>query len=296
MRTVPIVRSAVLSLTCAWSLHALAEQYNCWDTYCGTTSTNEPGLGCNAQGGGGGAGGGVAGIGGGGGGGCGTCGTGGGIGGGGGKGSGSGSGSGGGWAQPHDEPFYETDGPGSTGMLFAQWLKALLASGNVPDTILHGPGHRGSGCPGSECSPVGMPAWWVSEPYLSLRVEDEPLGYQPALGPRMAFHVAYRQRGTVPEEAAVFSVGANWTCSLRSWLTTNSGYAYVHRGGAGLDRYVIDTPDFREGSKVSWVEGTGWVLETRTGAKAVFALAFQVAGETRYFLSAQYDPTGNGMT
>jgi hypothetical protein len=39
------------------------------------------------------------------------------------------------------------------------------------------------GCP--SCS--GMPVWWVSEPYTSLWLQDEPLGYQPTIGSRISF-------------------------------------------------------------------------------------------------------------
>src|SRR5205814_4025334 len=31
-------------------------------------------------------------------------------------------------------------------------------------------------------SAAAMPVWWVSEPRLNLRLEDEPLGYNPAVG------------------------------------------------------------------------------------------------------------------
>src|SRR5206468_8463210 len=39
----------------------------------------------------------------------------------------------------------------------------------------------------------GMPGWEVSEPYVSLWLHDEPLGYQPALGQHVSFELAYKQ-------------------------------------------------------------------------------------------------------
>src|SRR5207248_6460981 len=74
----------------------------------------------------------------------------------------------------------------------------------------------GQGC--RMCASVGMPTWWVSEPYINLRMEDEPLGYQPAHGARVAFRLSYRQRGAVLEDPAVFGVGINWSCSFRAYV------------------------------------------------------------------------------
>ena len=59
--------------------------------------------------------------------------------------------------------------------------------------------------PAGSCG--GMPQWWIQEPTVNLRLEDEPLGYNPALGPRVAFDLSYRQRGAVTEDPAIFGVG-----------------------------------------------------------------------------------------
>src|SRR6266478_1629015 len=51
--------------------------------------------------------------------------------------------------------------------------------------------------PKPPCSPwsvagsCGMPTWWISQPYVNMRLEDEPLGYQPAVGPRVSFSLSY---------------------------------------------------------------------------------------------------------
>src|ERR1019366_5596680 len=42
----------------------------------------------------------------------------------------------------------------------------------------------------------GMAVWEASEPSISLWLYDEPLGYQPGIGPRITFGLAYKQRGT----------------------------------------------------------------------------------------------------
>ena len=45
---------------------------------------------------------------------------------------------------------------------------------------------------------IGMPVWRVSEPYMNLWVDDEPLGYQPSRGPRVSFKLSDTQRAATP--------------------------------------------------------------------------------------------------
>jgi RHS repeat-associated protein len=82
-------------------------------------------------------------------------------------------------------------------------------------TAIHEPPGDGATttCPDAR----GMPVWWVSEPFITLRLEDEPLGYQPARGPRVGFHLSYRQRGNVPP--ALTGVGPHWSSSFRAFIS-----------------------------------------------------------------------------
>ena len=41
-----------------------------------------------------------------------------------------------------------------------------------------------------------MPYYWISEKLINLHLEDEPLGYTPARGLPVKFHLSYRQRGS----------------------------------------------------------------------------------------------------
>jgi len=45
------------------------------------------------------------------------------------------------------------------------------------------------------CAGCGMPAWWVTEPYVTLWLSDEPLSYYTSSGQRMSFRWTYQQRG-----------------------------------------------------------------------------------------------------
>src|SRR6266702_639265 len=61
--------------------------------------------------------------------------------------------------------------------------------------------------------------WGVSEPYLALWFDDEPLGYQPALGPRVSLALAWKQRETtMGSDPAIFGFGPNWNFSWISYV------------------------------------------------------------------------------
>ncbi len=107
-------------------------------------------------------------------------------------------------------------------------------------------GPSGGGCGG--CA-AGMPIWWVSEPYINLRLEDEPLGYNPSHGPRVSFTLSYRQRGVVKEEPEIFGVGTNWSVSFRAYLAPiTSTLIRVHKGGAGAIDYIPGEANYQDGS------------------------------------------------
>ena len=68
-------------------------------------------------------------------------------------------------------------------------------------------------------SPLGMPRWTVSEPYIDLTIHDEPLGYQPALGRRVSFHLYYGQRAIQQPQPWAFNVGTNWDTYWLNYVT-----------------------------------------------------------------------------
>jgi RHS repeat-associated protein len=143
-----------------------------------------------------------------------------------------------------------------------------------------------------------MPTYWVSEPYVNLRMEDEPLGYSGARGPRVSFHLSYRQRGAVVEDASVFGLGNNWSCSFRAYLADLGGtpdHLRLHRGGAGFIDYTNGVAQYRDGSIVTSITG-GYQIEYRDGAKDTFTTSFLDNSVTYYFLTTHTDPTGNALT
>lgn len=70
-----------------------------------------------------------------------------------------------------------------------------------------------------------MPIWEVSEPYINLWMYDEPVGYQPGIGGRLAFKLAYKQRESRTMSPNFFGMGNLWDCS---WLS------YIEDDGIGL--------------------------------------------------------------
>ena len=91
---------------------------------------------------------------------------------------------------------------------------------------------------------VGMPVWEVSEPYINLWLYDEPLGYQPGVGPRLSFRLAYKQRGAPVVSPKIYSVGTNWTCS---WLN------YVEDDGIGSQAALT----MKSGSRIVYTPPDG---------------------------------------
>jgi len=106
---------------------------------------------------------------------------------------------------------------------------------------LGGPGLRpgGGSNPQSSCSSCsGMPVWRVSEPYINLWLEDEPIGYQPPLGPRVSFQLSYKQRLETSLPSNFSSVGQSWVCPWLSGIEANWYYTY----GQFLHFNLYDNP------------------------------------------------------
>jgi hypothetical protein len=145
-----------------------------------------------------------------------------------------------------------------------------------------------------------MPSYWVSEPYIDLRIEDIPLFYSPSRGLPIQLRLSYRQRGVVPEDPAVFGVGANWSCSFRSYLvdltSVTPGWMRLHRGGAGLIDYTNNITQYRDGSLLTG-SGGNFQIEYADGSKDVFQKNFVNADGTNfYFMTSQTDPAGNTLS
>jgi YD repeat-containing protein len=146
----------------------------------------------------------------------------------------------------------------------------------------------------------GMPAWRISEPYITLWVEDEPLGYQPARGDRVAFQIFYKQRDDVVRSTNWFSVGTLWNSSWLSYVEqseTNTAVMYVP--GGGKRRYTVDGTTLQIDSNTRMerlTNGggalTGYRVLYRDGSLDVYDFVVTGATWTNAFLTAQVNRVG----
>ena len=140
-----------------------------------------------------------------------------------------------------------------------------------------------------------MPEFWVSSPYINLRVEDVPLWWNPGAGRAVQFHLSYRQRGFSQELTNVFGVGTNWSCSFRAYTLSMGGtpeWVQVHKGGAGWIAYTNGVTQYLDGSILTNISG-GYQIQYADGATDTFTNSFNDGGSIYYFLSSQSDPQGN---
>lgn len=170
---------------------------------------------------------------------------------------------------------------------------------------MDGAGGGGPASPTNGPGPVGMPVWQVSEPYISLWLHDEPLGYQPAIGPRISFKLAYKQReATAGLNPNLFSVGKKWnlswfsyvtqTLSLNSQLQTSTNYT-IHLGNgmevtfSGTNGAVASsgTNDYLTNTRLSGDITNGFTLLYPDGSQDVydFLVPFDGGGFCAAFLS-----------
>jgi len=127
--------------------------------------------------------------------------------------------------------------------------------------------------PGGDDGCPGMPVWRVSEPYITLWLEDEPLGYQPAIGPRISFRLSFKGR-----EAAAgydrngFSVGKKWNFSWRSYVVKdwNSNNMVFFPGGG--NRTYTTNMDYLTNTRLTGDTTNGFTLFFPDGGKDVYGL------------------------
>jgi len=72
---------------------------------------------------------------------------------------------------------------------------------------------------GQDDTTVGMPEWYISEPYINLWVKDIPVFYTTSLGKNISFRIAYKQRDTRPADASTTVPPTGWS---HNW------FSYIH--------------------------------------------------------------------
>lgn len=144
--------------------------------------------------------------------------------------------------------------------------------------------------------PIGMPQWEVSEPYISLWIRDQPLGFAPALGSPISFALGYKQRETVSGlDSAVFSVGKKWNCSWLSFISKDSDGSMLVLFPGGGQRNLTNNVDYLTRATVVGETNTGYTVFYPEGSRAIYGfLVTNTAGVfSKAFLSEQWDPEGH---
>lgn len=122
-------------------------------------------------------------------------------------------------------------------------------------------------------SDCGMPVWSVSEPNLTLWVTDQPLGYQPSVGPRVGVKLAYNQREKISgADPGMFSVGKKWAFGWSSYidLDYNTNKVVHFRGGG--QRAFAGTNDYLTNTRLTGDTNAGYTLVYPDGSKDIFSL------------------------
>ncbi|MFN0068767.1 MAG: hypothetical protein ACKVYV_14160, partial [Limisphaerales bacterium] len=160
----------------------------------------------------------------------------------------------------------------------------------------------------------GMPTWRVSEPFINLWLEDTPLAYEPAYGPEVTLHLAYRQRdedaGALPDFT---SFGSLWNCSLLSHVKAQQpiqyngpGLAEVFLPGGGKAQFTFSSnplagPDYNNyGQLLEVFDGDdlleGFEFLKPDGSKYVYGYRPANTLTTHFFLTGIVDPQGRALT
>ncbi len=123
-------------------------------------------------------------------------------------------------------------------------------------------------CP-TGCS--GMPVRRVSEPYETIWLLDEPLGYQPSIGSRISLTLGYKQReSTAGMNPGIFSLGRLWNFSWLSYVTHDpfgSNVVYFPGGGS---RTFEGTVDYLTSTSLTGNMAEGYTLYYPDGSIDVY--------------------------
>jgi RHS repeat-associated protein len=144
-----------------------------------------------------------------------------------------------------------------------------------------------------------MPVWRVSEPAISLWLNDEPLGYQPAAGPRISLQLGFKQRevsaGMLPN---IFSVGKKWNFSWLSYVSPDANGVSVLHFQNGREATYYTTNDYLSNTRLTGNANSGYMLSNPDGSKNVYGFivtnSFGVFQQA--FLTEQWNANGQKTT
>jgi len=156
-----------------------------------------------------------------------------------------------------------------------------------------------------------MPVWWVSQPYISLWLKDEPLGYQPTIGQRISFYLAFKQRETTAgfvtkhfqcwKKVGVFPGSLMWG---RTRTQTAWSFSRTAASGRSIPPTIISptprlTGNTNIGFTLSYPDGSqnvyGFIVTNSSGAfqEAFLTQSLNPKGQATTFNYSSYTPAAS---
>ena len=144
----------------------------------------------------------------------------------------------------------------------------------------------------------GMPAWWVSEPYINVWLADEPVGYTTSRGEDFPFRLTIKQRD---------SVGSFFAYSRPGFLHNWYSRIYIQGMPVKLTQYVTNysgtniigittnhPPVYSTNGFLSWTA----TLDLPTGGQVTYNSSsnwtYSYDEETKTYLQPSYGVLGDG--
>jgi len=142
-----------------------------------------------------------------------------------------------------------------------------------------------------------MPIWEVSEPYISVWLYDQPLGYAPGLGYPISFKLAYKQREARVPSDHYFNFGPMWNSSWLTYISVDTDPTMISALGgereyAGIDTYY--SPEKLQGAAGGGT--TNYTLSYPNGAKDYYNTLYPsitINGKAVALLTDKVDPFGH---
>ena len=166
-----------------------------------------------------------------------------------------------------------------------------------------------TGCNGGMCSPPGMAAYDFHLMLVNLNITDEPVGYDPPIGPAVRFRATYNQRESYqPQTFSYMNLGPKWTFDWLSYIEDSSTLSapvnlYVRGGGQETyDGYDPTTetyaPHKESRATVRRVTSSPIKYERLLpdGAIEVFEQVHGTFPSRKVFMTKSIDPHGNAIT
>lgn len=145
----------------------------------------------------------------------------------------------------------------------------------------------------------GMTTWSVTEPYITLWLQDVPLFYHQGDGSRMQLKLSYKHRSAAQQDTSFSGFGDKWSCNWLGMLETyNTGApASEHLAGGGVRSFATDgTLDYKSLRAMVWSLISGSPLPTllaaRGSANVYGAPVSSGTGSTNNYLTERLDRYG----